>query len=663
MGFDTWQYYTTDFNQQAIVDAADMLVKTGLNKRGYNYVTVSEGWNTESRDANGNLVAESDRFPKGIAWLANYVHSKGLKFGIYGDIGTVTCAGRAGMFDHYQQDIDQFAAWGVDYIWLDACNVPFDKFPDLTNVQVEQNLYGQIADAIRKTGRPMVDEVSAPAYFIGDTTQYPQAMAFSGRAGNLFRIGRDISDSWASILNNYADDTQPNIASYAGPGHWNSPDWLLVGNQTAEHVLTPTQERSQFSLWAELAAPLLFSADPTKMSSGALETLSNSDVIAVDQDPLGAQGKIVQSGADYDVLAKPLANGDVAVTMFNHGSTTISIVTTAHTVGLRNSDEYVLRNLWTKTSTVTADRIPATVAPDQVVMYRVSPGKGQSGVSVPTTEVPMASSSPYLPLNTPTTVTADVRNDAPWDIQDVTGTLSVPAGWTVRSPNPLPSLGAGQSAKLRWTATPPSDAKLGSLELHAKVTYRNGHHSGANEDGSITIVVGSKPTVSPAQLDTKTQGDWVGQYGTAGYDVAGWGQNLPAGVTADTSAGNLCSCYQASNDVRYLQAPSGSSRVGAVWYGGVPGKGWPLPINFNDSQAHRVSLYLLDPDGAAAGFPRTETLTVRDLFGNFLETIDPGSTANGVYATFTMTGGVVVTVNDVVGSNSVLSGIFMDPPS
>ena len=387
MGFDTWQNYGTNNTQQDIVDAANMLVSTGLAKLGYNYVVVSEGWNTTYRDANGNLVADPDptKFPKGIKWLANYVHSRGLKFGIYEDVGTMTCAGRAGMYGHYQQDMNQFASWGVDYLWEDGCNVPYDSYPEQTRAQVANKLWGQVAQAIRNTGRRIVNEDSAPADFLNYRTNepepgYEQVMARVAQYGNTFRIGSDIRDDWGSIVRNYQQDNAPNLASYAGPGHWSSPDFLLVGNQTAEQAgLTSTQEQSQLSLWAELASPLWFSVDPKHLSSDALRILSNKSVIAIDQDPLGAQGTIVQSGTNYDVLAKPLANGDVSVALFNRGSTPISIATTARTVGLRRSDEYVLDDLWTKKSTVSTNRIAATVEPGQVVLYRVSTDKGVKG--------------------------------------------------------------------------------------------------------------------------------------------------------------------------------------------------------------------------------------------------------------------------------------------
>jgi alpha-galactosidase len=390
MGFNDWANYQCNISQQLFVNTANKLVATGLAKDGYRYVNIDDCWPAMSRNAQGQLVANPKLFPNGLKWLGDYLHSKGLKFGIYEDAGTSTCGGYPGSYGHYAQDAKTFASWGIDYLKLDWCNVPFQDFPGDSPAQVAQTLYTQMSQALKATGRPIVFSESAPAdYCSGDKygqastcsgTNFWNDMSWIGHEGNLWRIGTDIAlgqtsgaAKWASLLTNYSQDNTPGLAAYAGPGHWNDPDMLEV-NQPG---LTTTEQQSQFSLWAEMAAPLLISTDMSNLSPQALTILSNKAVLAVDQDPYGAQGTIVKSANNVDYLAKPLANGDIALVMFNKGNTAVNASITAQAAGfLGRTHGYLLDNLWTHQHTETAGTITANVPAHGVVMYRVRPVRG-----------------------------------------------------------------------------------------------------------------------------------------------------------------------------------------------------------------------------------------------------------------------------------------------
>ena len=340
MGFNDWADYGCDIGQQLFVNTANALVATGLAKDGYQYVNIDDCWPAMSRNAQGQLVANRALFPSGLAWLGDYLHARGLKFGIYEDAGTSTCGGRPGSWGHFQQDADTFASWGVDYLKLDSCNVP--SVQGQIAEQTYQSAYTQMSQALQATGRPIVFSESAPASFYSlrllpllrhGSPGFRQIMSWVGHEGNLWRFGSDIADNWSSVLTNYSQDNSYDLASYAGPGHWNDPDMLEVNNPG----LTGTEQASQFSLWAEMAGPLLISTDLTKLSAQALSILSNKAVIAVDQDPYGAQGTIVKTEGNVDILAKPLASGDIAVALFNKGDTLANASITTHDAGFRTT--------------------------------------------------------------------------------------------------------------------------------------------------------------------------------------------------------------------------------------------------------------------------------------------------------------------------------------
>jgi alpha-galactosidase len=351
MGWNNWNAYRCDVSESLIKQTADVMVKSGMRRAGYKYINIDDCWMTGQRDSGGNLVADPGKFPGGMKALASYVHGKGLRLGIYSSAGTTTCAGFPASLGHEVQDAKLWAGWGIDYVKYDNCGEHGGRTP--------QDRYQAMSDALKGSGRKIVFSL---CNWGGD-----QVWTWGKSVGQLWRTTGDSRPEWNNFLPRYEANVE--LASYAGPGGWNDPDMLETGNgQTA------VEERSEFSLWAQMAAPLISGSDLTKAGRSTMSVLTNKEVIAVDQDSLGKQGTRVSSSGGLDVLAKPLAGGDVSVVLFNKTDTTAKISTTTDAVGATGSSTYTLRNLWTGTKTSTTGMISSNVTAHGVVMYRVSSG-------------------------------------------------------------------------------------------------------------------------------------------------------------------------------------------------------------------------------------------------------------------------------------------------
>ncbi len=365
MGFNDWNAFACNVTEAKIKQAADFMVSSGLKALGYNYVNVDDCWMAGSRSSNGSLVANSKKFPAGIKALADYVHKDGLLFGIYEGVGTKTCKGLPGSYNHETQDAKTFASWGVDYLKYDWCSgksVPFSSFPGQSRDQVAQTLYTRMSKALVASGRSIVFSMCNGS----DSTTHPST--WGAPISNLWRTTPDITATWSHIYSNYTK----NVVLYtkAGPGHWNDPDMLEIGNGT----LTQTEEETHLSLWAEMAAPLLIGTNLLTASTTTLNILKTQPVIAVDQDSLGVQGHVVSTsdGGLLQVLTKKLSNGDVAVVLLNADSSTKTITTTASAVGAATKSSYTLENLWNGGArTTTTGTISASVPAHGVAMFRV----------------------------------------------------------------------------------------------------------------------------------------------------------------------------------------------------------------------------------------------------------------------------------------------------
>jgi alpha-galactosidase len=324
MGWNSWNKFgCKGLNEKVVRETADTMVSSGMKDAGYQFVILDDCWQT-GRDASGNIVADAERFPSGIKALADYVHSKGLKFGIYTDAGTMTCAKRLGSIGHEYQDAKQYANWGVDYLKEDWCNT----LPG----QNSESSYTLMRNALAESGRPIVFSICE----WGSTKPW----LWAGSIGNLWRATGDIQDCWDCkkdwVGNGVTQiiDQMNGLETYAGPGHWNDPDMLEVGNGG----MTKEEYRAHFSMWALFSAPLLAGNDISNMTADTKEILLNKEVIAVDQDPLGRQGRRVKKTGDQEIWSKQLQDGSRAVVLLNRGPAPTKIA---------DSLSASVRNLWT----------------------------------------------------------------------------------------------------------------------------------------------------------------------------------------------------------------------------------------------------------------------------------------------------------------------------
>ncbi|HZC51364.1 MAG TPA: alpha-galactosidase, partial [Mycobacterium sp.] len=246
MGWNDWYAFQCNLNEALIEQTADAIVNSGMRAAGYQYVNLDDCWLSHNRDANGNLQADPVKFPHGIKAVADYVHARGLKLGIYEDVGTATCAGYPGSYGHVEQDADIFASWGIDFVKVDWCNVPFGDFPGLSQQDVAKKLYTAYSQALKATGRPML-------FSICEWNPALQPWTWAPAISNMWRSNNDYGDSWDQVLANL--DQEAALAPFAGPGHWNDPDILQVG---LGHMTT-AEDQAHFSAWSMLAAPLMSS--------------------------------------------------------------------------------------------------------------------------------------------------------------------------------------------------------------------------------------------------------------------------------------------------------------------------------------------------------------------------------------------------------------------
>jgi alpha-galactosidase len=323
MGWNSWNLFAEKVDDQTVRGMADAMVSSGMKDAGYIYVNIDDTWEGV-RDANG-VLATNHKFPDMKA-LADYVHSKGLKIGIYSGPGPRTCGNYPASYGHEEQDAKLYAGWGIDYLKYDWCSAG-----NIYKNDQLQPVYQKMGDALHATGRPIV--FSLCEYGLGEVQKWGPAVG-----GNLWRTTGDISDGWDSMMDNI--HKQAPTAPYAGPGHWNDPDMLEIGNGH----MTDDEYRTHMSLWALTAAPLLAGNDIRKMSDTTKSILLNKEVIAVDQDPLGKQASPVKNG-NLETWVKPLKDGGSAVGVVNVDNAQATVTVKASDLGLKGSVRSA-RDLW-----------------------------------------------------------------------------------------------------------------------------------------------------------------------------------------------------------------------------------------------------------------------------------------------------------------------------
>ncbi|HMH68243.1 MAG TPA: glycoside hydrolase family 27 protein [Pinirhizobacter sp.] len=360
MGFNNWNstHCRDEFDEAMIRGVADKVVSLGLKDAGYTYVNVDDCWANWQRDKDGALHPNPKRFPGGIKALAAYVHEHGLKFGLYSSAGTSTCEplqenrGFPGGLGHEKQDAATFASWDVDYLKYDNCN----------NQKIDAHKrYTAMAEALRATNRPIFFSMcewgeNKPWLWAGKPPVSAQSWRTTG----------DITDTYASMLKIFKQNVV--LDKYASLGHWNDPDMLEVGNGG----MTDVEYQSHFSLWAIMASPLLVGTDLRKIKPDALQILLNKEVIAVDQDPLGVQGKQVRDANGIHVIVKPMKDGSRAVAVFNETDAAVDASVAASEIGLKASAKYKVRDLWQHTDASGDGSIKVNLPAHAIAMYRIS---------------------------------------------------------------------------------------------------------------------------------------------------------------------------------------------------------------------------------------------------------------------------------------------------
>jgi len=364
MGWNSWNKFGCNVSEKLIMDMADKMVETGMKDAGYQYIVIDDCWQVE-RDSLGFIQPDPDRFPHGMKYLADYVHSKGLKFGLYSCAGSYTCQGRPGSRGHQFQDALMYAKWGVDYLKYDWCS---------DEGQNAQAAYATMSDAIKEAGRPIVLSICE----WGENEPWKWGKGI----GHLWRVTADIRDcyqclfDWGGVGVLNVIDKMADLYPYAGPGHWNDAEMLEVGNGG----MTKDEYITHFSMWCMLAAPLMAGNDLTKMDKDTHEILTNKEVIAIDQDSLGEQGRRFMDMGEKEIWAKPLANGELAVCFMNRTETPWNLDYNWHaqTIYFANEvnmrlNEYKVRDLWKhKDIGTTAKNTKATIPAHGVLMVRLS---------------------------------------------------------------------------------------------------------------------------------------------------------------------------------------------------------------------------------------------------------------------------------------------------
>ncbi|GAA5201242.1 NPCBM/NEW2 domain-containing protein [Rugosimonospora acidiphila] len=503
MGFNDWNAFGCNVSEQLIKQTADFFVSSGLKAAGYQYVNIDDCWMTHTRDPQtGRLVPDPVKFPDGISGTADYVHSLGLKLGIYEDAGTATCAGYPGSLGHETVDAQTFADWGVDYLKYDNCNNAGS-----TTQQQYITRYTTMRDALAATGRPIV--YSLCEWGVN------QPWTWGADVGNLWRTTGDISDNWNSLKS----IIEQNLPLYpdAKPGAFNDPDMLEVGNGG----MTDTEYRTHFAIWSMLSAPLLIGTDLRKASAATMAILTNKNLIAVDQDPLAKQAVPISDSDGHVVLAKPLSNGDMAVALYNENDVAARIGTTAAAAGLTKAPAYTELDLWQNTTTETAGTISAVVPAHGTVVYRIAKAGATWSASPPATDLGIdlpdaaqTASQLLVKPDQPIAVTTNLTDHGRAPATEPAVTLTAPAGWgiAIKSSPTGAVLATDRPLTTQWTVTPPAGTPPGSYQFTATAVYGWKAGTWLTTSSTVSFLIATPPAAGTHYLSDLTwlsaNNDW-----------------------------------------------------------------------------------------------------------------------------------------------------------
>jgi len=368
MGWMTWNYFGDNINEQVLREMADAIVASGMVNAGYRYLMIDDGWQG-GRDNKNNIIPDPKKFPSGIKALADYVHSRGMKLGIYSDAAPLTCAGYTASLNFEEQDAKTFASWGVDYLKYDYCHAPKDA-------ESAKIRYRKMADALRRSG--------SIVFSVCEWGERKPWLWAANVGGHLWRTTFDVRDKWQrksgetdgeglmDIL-----DVNAELHQFSGPGRWNDPDMLIVGlygkkgpsGDLGGVGCNDTEYQSNMSLWSIMAAPLIATNDVRSMNRETKRILLNAEVIAVNQDALGKQGERKIKNDIWNVFVKPLANGDVAVAILNRSESNRTFSLSWKELGLAGSFE--MRDLWEHKIIGRSERWNGNVKSHETKLFRL----------------------------------------------------------------------------------------------------------------------------------------------------------------------------------------------------------------------------------------------------------------------------------------------------
>jgi len=381
MGWNSWNGLGKEVSEELIKETADSMVSTGLKDAGFTYIVIDDYWHGGRDSVTGLLYPDPKRFPSGMKALADYVHSRGLKFGIYSDAGTQTCGEQPGSYGYEEKDAKLFAEWGVDYLKYDYCFCT-DYASENNDYKMAIDRYKKMGDALKATGRPIIFSICEWG---------PRSPWLWGKevGGNLWRTSYDVYDVWDKPRNDISPigiltsmDVAANLERFAGPGGWNDPDMLVVGLNNKGNIkgggCNEIEYRTQMSMWCMLAAPLMIGCDIRKMDETTKTILLNKDVIAIDQDALGKQGFRVYRKDGLEAFKKPLSGNRVAIAFLNRNSTDNKITASYKDLELDPEISYSVYDVWKHTALGQANgTLSADLKPHECQVFVLSPSESK----------------------------------------------------------------------------------------------------------------------------------------------------------------------------------------------------------------------------------------------------------------------------------------------